>query len=85
MMARYIFENPSNNYREYGSGGLAFLFTLLFGCFFFAIKGIWSHFFISLILAIVTVGISWLIYPFFVSGIIKKHYLKKGWIEIEEE
>lgn len=75
------FENPSNGYVEESS--LAWLWALLFGCFYFAIKGIWTHVVISLFLGLLTYGFSWLIYPFFATGIIRKSYLKKGWKEIK--
>ena len=74
------FKNPSNDHIEkISSPGL---WTFLFGSFYFAFKGVWSHALISFILALVTVGISWLIYPFFASSIMRKHYLNKGWSEI---
>jgi hypothetical protein len=74
------FKNPSNGYIE--ESDYIFLWTLLFGIFYFAYKGIWSHVFIGLLLGILTAGFSWLIYPFFSSAILEKHYLKNGWIEI---
>jgi len=75
-MAQF-FENPANGYRE--KVGHAWLWTLLFGCFYFAYKGIWRHFVIAFFVAILTAGISWLIYPFFASRIIQRNYLQKGW------
>jgi hypothetical protein len=42
--------------------------------------GIWSHAAISLLLAIVTSLISWFIYPFFANAIVRKHYLRNGWV-----
>ena len=77
-----IFKNPSNDYIEESS--LAWLWTLLFGCFYFAVKGVWSHVLISFCLGLFTCGLSWIVYPFFASGIIRKSYLKKGWIERKE-
>lgn len=79
---RMIFENPSNGYTEETSS-LAWLWTLLFGSFYFAVKGVWSHTIVSLFLGILTWGISWLIYPFFASEIIRRNYLRGGWIEIK--
>jgi hypothetical protein len=76
-MARY--RNPANDYVE--SAGLPGLWCLLFGCFYFMAKGIWSHAVIAFLLAAPTLGLSWLIYPFFASGIVEKHYLRKGWIK----
>lgn len=75
------FKNPNNDYVEEVSG-LSWLWVLLFGTLYFAVKGIWKHVFISLILAILTLGLAWLIYPFFAKGILEKHYLVKGWKEV---
>lgn len=75
------FQNPSNGYVEEVSS-VAWLWVLLFGVIYFAVKGVWTHAFAGLFLAIITGGISWLIYPFFASGIMRKHYLKRGWVEV---
>ena len=73
------FKNPSNDYVE-EAPSLAWLWALLFGPLYFAIKGVWPHALGSLVLAIVTFGISHFIYFFFANSIIRKSYLKKGWI-----
>jgi hypothetical protein len=65
------FRNPNNGYVETAS--VPFLWTLLFGCFYFAVKGIWSHAIIAGILAICTGGIAWLIYPFFAKRIVRSN------------
>ena len=46
-----VFENPANNHREV-IGRRTWLWSLLFGPFFWASKGVWSHFFLS-----------WLVWP----------------------
>ena len=74
------FQNPANGYKEEVS--MPGLWTLLFGCFYFAVKGIWTHFVLGFLLAVFTVGLSWLIYPFFATGIMRTHYLRKGWVEV---
>lgn len=74
------FENPANQYRETASAPWAW--TLLFGCFYFAAKGIWRHAIIGFFAAIFTVGISWLIYPFLAGGIVRADYLRRGWREV---
>src|SRR6266478_708588 len=76
------FQNSSNFYVEQVS--LPFLWTLLFGPLYFAVKGVWTHAIVSAIVGICTFGLSWLIYPFFASKIMRTHYLRKGWIEIGE-
>ena len=57
------FKNPSNGYVEEVSGATWF-WCLIFGAFYFAFKGLWRHFVIGVLAAILTLGISWLIYPF---------------------
>lgn len=56
-----------------------FLWSLLFGPFYFAYVGIWDSAIVSGILAVCSGGISVLIYPFFAEKIIVQTYLKKGW------
>ena len=56
-----------------------FLWTLIFGCFYFLEKGNYKHAIISLLAAGCTAGISWFIYPFFAKGIMTNYYLKKGY------
>ena len=34
------------------------------------------------LLAYFTFGVSWVIYPFFASKIMRSHYLRRGWVEI---
>ena len=74
------FKNPTNGYTETVTGW-SMLWTLLFGCFYFAYKGVWGHFFIGLVLGMLTLGLSWLVYPFFTPGILRKKYRQLGWTE----
>jgi hypothetical protein len=75
------FKNPANDYIESVSR-LAWLWTLIFGFFYFAYKGVWRHAIIGLLLGFCTFGISWLIYPFFAKGIVANNYRRMGWIEV---
>jgi hypothetical protein len=79
-----IFMNPRNGYKERVAGKLSWLWLLLFGPIFLAIKGVWGHVVGGIILAFVTFGISWFIYPFFTYSILKKSYLRKGWVEVDK-
>ena len=74
------FKNPSNGHVI--SSGTPFLWTLLFGAFYFAFKGIWKHFFLSVVAALLTLGLAWFVYPFFAAGIVRSHFLEKGWVEV---
>lgn len=75
------FENPANGYVEKVTA--APLWCLLFGCVYFAVKGVWTHAVAAL--AIFTLGISWLVYPCFVTQIMRTHYLRRGWIELRDQ
>jgi len=55
------------------------LWCLFYGCFYFAANRMWFHTILSFVLAICTVGISWLIYPIFVRELLIKHLRKQGW------
>ena len=72
-----VLVNPANNYEETVSN--AGLWCLIFGSIYFAYKGVWDQAILSCILAIFTLGFSWLVYPFFAEKLIVDHYLRKGW------
>lgn len=74
------FKNKSNGYTE--EANLCWLWCLLFGSLYFAVRGVWTHMIVSFILAILTMGISWIFYPFFASEIIEKKYLRDGWTKL---
>lgn len=76
---RYL--NPINGYAEDSS--LPFLWCLLFGPLYFLAKGIWLHAVASLVLALCTAGMSWLIYPFAAGSIVRSHYGRRGWTRID--
>jgi hypothetical protein len=73
--------NPSNGTHK---ETIPFLWTLIFGGFYFIAHGIWTHAIIAFVLAIPTFGLSWLFYPFFAKSIILNYYLKMGWVEESE-
>ena len=74
------FKNPANGYIE--SSSVPFLWCLLFGALYFAVKGVWAHVFIYIVVAMCTVGLSMLIYPFFARSIVYKSYAKRGWQQV---
>lgn len=74
-----------NGYEERGATPFTWLWTLLFGCFYFAYKGVWRHAVIAFFLAFPTALLSWLVYPFFSHGIIDRHYLRSGWTRVQSE
>ena len=76
------FQNPQNGYIEEVS--YPGVWTFFFGVIYFAIKGVWRHVFLGFVAAMLTFGISWLIYPFFAAELVRDSYLRKGWIEVYE-
>jgi hypothetical protein len=57
------------------------LWTLLFGPLYLAYQGAWSQALISTLVALVSGGVSWLVYPFFAPRIVRTAYLHQGWRE----
>ena len=74
-----VYEHPANGYREVGGTTFSWLWCLLFGFFYLAIKGAWGHAAVALVLAVITLGWSWLAYPFFAKHIVDTSYLKRDW------
>lgn len=74
---KMCFKHPISDYVEETS--LQWLWTLLFGPLYFAVKGVWSHALLHLVLSLLIFGLPWLIYPFFASDIIYRHYMAHGW------
>lgn len=76
------FRNPTNGYETRGGGAASILWAFLFGPLYFIARGVWSHAVISLVLAVITVGASWLVYPWFAPMLINRHFLRAGWIRV---
>lgn len=76
------FRHPLSAYTERVDFVPTFIGTLILGTIYFAIRGVWRHAIASLLFAVLTCGISWFIYPFFAPGIIRRDYLRKGWIRV---
>jgi len=68
-----------NQYGYEEETDLAWLWVLLFGCFYFAYKGVWAHFVIGFFVACITCGVSWIFYPIFANQIMENFYMKNGW------
>jgi hypothetical protein len=78
-----IFKNPANDHEEDCRG--AFLWCFVFGPFYLGYKGLWGWAFLSILAAVATFGLFWLILPFFVEPALRKHFLHKGWKEVEKQ
>jgi len=76
------FKNPANGYTQSVTKASAFWGCLLFGIFYFAYKGVWRHAAIGLLAALLTAGISWIVYPFFAYNCVRTSYLERGWREL---
>jgi Short C-terminal domain len=57
---------------------------LFCGCLWYMYKGMWGWGIIALILAVCTVGISWLIFPFFANEQYARHLLKQGYLNEDQ-
>ena len=79
------FEHPQNGYRVRVNDGASFILTLLFGGFYFLARGSVRHFFLGLLLGLLTFGLSWLVYPFFAAGILRNMYFERGYNEVPTE
>ena len=78
-MGALRFQNLDNGFIEEVPDNV-WLWVFLFGCFYFASKGVWTHAAAGGLAAVCTCGLSWLIYPSFAKEIMRKHYLRKGWV-----
>lgn len=76
------FQNPQNGYIVETKH--PFLWTLLFGCFYFLKHGAWKYALIAFIVSLITGGIAWFFFPFWGKKIIRDAYLSKGWKELPE-
>jgi hypothetical protein len=72
--------NPANGNEE--DIGTPWIWCLLFGCIYFAVRGVWTHAVAALLLAVITAGFSWLVYPFFARAAVERHYFRKGWLPV---
>jgi hypothetical protein len=76
------FKNPANGYIEQATGKFSMLWAMVFGPFYFARKRMWLHAFMSGIVAAGTMGAGMLVYGLFAPGLVKKDYLRRGWVEV---
>ncbi len=77
------FVHPTNDFTQTNGGKLAWLWCLLFGPLYFASKGNWRMVFIGLFCGLFTIGLSWLVFPFFVYKINRKELMLRGFKEVK--
>lgn len=58
---------------------------LFFGCFHLVYRGMVAQFFLWFILAGLTLGIAWFIYPFIANSIYRKYLINHGWHQINRQ
>ena len=74
-----LFQHPITQEIETASTKLSWLWLLCFGIFYFMYKGNWKHVLLYTFFALVSFGISILVYPFLVRDINNAKYLRSGW------
>lgn len=57
---------------------------LFAGCFWYGAKGLWGMGILAFLLALVTSGLSWLVFPFFANDQFRKSLLKDGYLPEEQ-
>ena len=79
---KIIFQHPVT--KEIKEAPLGFSWTtLFFGIFVPLFRGDWKWAIISFLLAIITGGISWFIFPFFYNKLYVKELIKKGFKAVD--
>lgn len=71
--------HPVNGYAERIHTGFSWPCFFL-GFLWFAIKGMWGWAIVAVVVAFMTLGFSWLVFPFVANGMCTKHLLRKGYV-----
>jgi hypothetical protein len=79
-----IFRHPHTGVISRVTAQGSFWLTLGLGSFYFAYKEHWLAAVGGILAALLTYGLSWLVFPFFAHRLIIDNYRRKGWIEIGE-
>ena len=75
------FQNPANQYvATIQSPAIG---TLLIGPLYIGLQGAWGPAAGYFLLTFFTAGLFWLVLPFLAAGILRKHFLGMGWMELE--
>ena len=70
-----IAEHPGSEAKRTILGPLHWLWCFLFGCFYYAAKGMWG----SAVLSFFTLNGLLVIFPIMNKGLVRKHYENLGW------
>jgi hypothetical protein len=79
-----VFENPANGYRVKVDTFTAWLWTSIFGPFFFLFRGNILHFFLWFLVGGISAGAGIFIYPFFAANILRRTYYERGYRVVEQ-
>ena len=93
------FKNPTNNHTESAYSPLSWLWVLLFGPIYWAVRGVWRHavvhFFVGLLgimlsplTLFISAGVSLIVhilYAAFCFPILNKHYMRMGWQPVKSD
>jgi hypothetical protein len=61
------------------------IYTALFGFLYFARHKVWKHALGGAVLTLMTLGMSWLLYPIYAEGIMRKTFVGRHWTPIPSE
>lgn len=90
------FKNPTNGHVEEVLGNFHWLWVFLWTPIYYAVKGVWTHAVISFVVGWViggTIGLGLLFIPSFLisliyaimnKSIVRNHYLRQGWVLVDE-
>jgi hypothetical protein len=87
------FQNPTNGYVEHVCTPV--LYVSFFGIFYLAVRGLWGHVFLSLLIILTSLAfgaagvvlclLMWIIYACNIRGIIRRYYLRRGWFLVTRQ
>jgi hypothetical protein len=83
-MATY-FQDPSTKQVVQATGGLTWLWQLLWSPIHFAYHNAWLYAAISFLAALLTLGLSFIVFAFVGYPMLKRYYRGRGWKEVPPE
>jgi len=75
-----IVEHPASGTRKTVLGSWHRLWSLLFSCIYYAVKGMWGW----AVLSFLTFNGLWILFPLWNRTIVRSHYENKGWRVYED-
>ena len=81
MPRRISFWHPDHNRVE--PLGWPFGGALVFGPFYFFYKRMWTVGAVQIVAVPLTLGLAWVVMPFFAEGLLRAHLRRSGWVEFK--